>query len=188
MGSVQRLLTLVGACATLAAAGDAHALLYDVDFSSPPHTVGLPPVVGSGPAPRRRSATIRFGTPTVVATLGALTEQPLQLDSFDNQGDQIKLQIDDLPASNFYCLQSDVLVTQAQNIAGADLTFLFDTPEGVRSIRFEPDGEVSALVTNGSFSGVIGELHLGRCGRPPGRSRPGQRRLAHSSRRRPGDG
>ena len=167
MGSVQtfqgsaRLLTLVGVCATLAAAGDAHALLYDIDFSSPPHTVGLPPVVGSGPAPRETVSEIGFGTPTVVAALGALTEQPLQLDSFDNQGDQIELQIDDLPASNFYCLQSDVLVTQAQNIAGADLTFVFDTPQGVRSISFEGDGDVSALVTNGGLSGVIGNYTLG---------------------------
>jgi FlgD Ig-like domain len=160
-GIAQRLLTLVGACATLAAASDAHALLYDVDFSSPPHTVGLPPVTGSGPAPRETVSEIRFGTPTVVASHGALTEQPLHLGSFDDQGDQIKLQIDDLTASTFYCLQSDVLVTQAQNIGGADLTFVFDTPQGVRSISFEGDGDVSALVTNGGFSGVIGTYTLG---------------------------
>jgi hypothetical protein len=140
-------------------ARDAQALLYDVDFGSPPHTVGLPPVIGSGPAPRATVTDIRFGTPTVVAAHGALTDQPLLLDSFDNQGDQVAFQIDDLPISNFYCIQSDVLVSQADMNQDANLTFAFDTPS-VRNIHFESDGEVRVFVSGG-FSGVVGNYTIG---------------------------
>src|SRR5262245_45400794 len=81
-----RLLAIAAVCMLLATAGNADALLYDVTFSSPPHTVGQPPAVGAGPTPRATVSSIEFGTPLVVATLGALTDQPLQLSSFDGQG------------------------------------------------------------------------------------------------------
>ena len=40
-------------------------LLYDVDFSSPPHTVGLPPAVGDGDPPRNTVTQIICGEPLV---------------------------------------------------------------------------------------------------------------------------
>ncbi|MFB3106698.1 MAG: hypothetical protein ACE1ZA_17490, partial [Pseudomonadales bacterium] len=52
--------------------------LYDIDFGSPPHTVGLPPATGAGRPPRDTVSTIVFGSPTVVSGFGALTDQPLE--------------------------------------------------------------------------------------------------------------
>jgi hypothetical protein len=66
------------ALATLTIAGSANGqvLLYDVDFGTPPHVVGQPPVLGDGPAPRNTASTIPMGEPLVVAALGALANQP----------------------------------------------------------------------------------------------------------------
>jgi hypothetical protein len=134
-----------------------NALLYDLDFGSPPHTVGLPPVVGGGPPPRDTVSSINFGTPTVVASLGLLGDQPLQFDSFDNQGDQIELHLFDLPPSSFYVLECEVLVmTQASN---ADFAILFDTPQ-IRTIRFAFGGNVNIFVP-GVSSQSIGTFALG---------------------------
>jgi hypothetical protein len=53
-------------------------ILYDVDFGTPPHTVGQPPTVGRGPAPRDVPTRINFGAPTVVAAVGVMDQQPLR--------------------------------------------------------------------------------------------------------------
>ena len=72
-----RALVLLGLCLALGLAAEpALGVLYDVDFGSPPHTVGLPPVVGGGPPPRNTISSIPFGTPTVVASFGLLADQP----------------------------------------------------------------------------------------------------------------
>ena len=150
----------VAVCLVLTTARSADALLYDVDFSTPPHAVGQLPLTGAGPTPREIVSQVMFGTPTVVAALGALTEQPLLLTSFDGQGDQVKFQLDDLAAANFYCFQADVVVTEAQTTPEGLLTFIFDTPNGVRTIFFEPDGEIRARVVSDP-NDLIGTYTLG---------------------------
>ncbi len=143
----------------LFSAANAQAIVYyDVDFGTPPHTVGLPPVTGGGPIPRATVSSIPFGTPTVVTALGALNDQPLQLSSTDGQGDQITLSLNGLPPADRYCFSSQVLVSNAQ--ATADLGILFDTP-GVRTIRFLANGTVSVFVPTGGTV-VIGGYTLGR--------------------------
>jgi len=66
--------------------------LIDVDFGAP-HTVGNPPVEGfSGPPPLNTVGEIFSGNPTVVSSLGALTDQPLDL-----TGSQIRFFLVDIP-------------------------------------------------------------------------------------------
>jgi len=61
-----------------AGAASAAQLLYDVDFSSPLHTVGAPPTTGVGPFPRQTVSEIVFEPPEVVASSSGLIDQPLQ--------------------------------------------------------------------------------------------------------------
>jgi len=142
----------------LAAASAQATTYYDVDFGTPPHTVGLPPVIGGGPIPRATVSSIVFGTPLVVASLGSLTNQPLQLSSTDGLGDQVSFSLNGLPAADRYCFSSQVLVSLAQGTA--DLAVLFDAPT-VRSIRFRADGTVAVFVSGGGTI-VIGNYTIGR--------------------------
>jgi hypothetical protein len=146
------ILVVVLCCALLVS--DASAVVfYDLDFGTPPHTVGAPPATGGGAAPRNRVSAINFGTPTVRATFGLLTDQPLEFDSFDNQGDQIQLELTDLPPSSSYRFRCDLMIAAAEpettTAAQGALTILFDTPT-VRTIRFGADGNVVILVGTSS--------------------------------------
>ncbi|MGD8395589.1 MAG: FlgD immunoglobulin-like domain containing protein [Candidatus Eiseniibacteriota bacterium] len=155
------LLVALGAM-LLAMPGSASAqiIFYDLDFSTPPHTVGLPPAIGAGPAPRETVSAITFGTPTVIAAYGGLTDQPCAFDSFDGTGDQFSLSLFDLPASTFYRHRCRI---EMGNVAAGDgLTILYDTPQ-VRSIRFDASGNVqifvpgigSATIASFNFATVI---------------------------------
>jgi hypothetical protein len=144
-------------CAMSLIAQPAFAVLYNLDFSTPPHTVGLPPATGGGPPPRNTVSSIPFGTPLVVSSFGVLIDQPLEFDSFDGQGDQIRLVLSDLPASTFYRLETEVLV---ENLATqGNLGILFDTPT-VRTIRFVQSGNINIFVP-GIISGSIGTFRFG---------------------------
>jgi len=68
-------------------------LLYDVDFGTPPHTVGQSPVVGGGPASRDVPTRINFGAPTVVAAEGVMDRQPLRFGSGIHPFDQLSFGI-----------------------------------------------------------------------------------------------
>jgi hypothetical protein len=151
------LLILPLALLMLSAAGARATIYYDVDFGTPPHTVGQPPAAGGGPIPRATVSSIVFGTPLVVAALGDLTDQPLQLSSTDGQGDQVSFSLSGLPAASRYCFSTQVLVSTAQGTA--DLAILFDAPS-VRSIRFRADGTVAIFVSGGGTF-VIGSYTLG---------------------------
>lgn len=153
------LLLLIVVSAALAAAQDAHALLYDVDFSTPPHTIGLPPATGAGPAPRETVSQVVAGNPTVVASLGALTDRPLRLTSYDGTRDQVSFRIDDLPAADYYCLEADVLVTQADANGQLDLTIDAAT---LPTIHVQGDGTISVFVSGVTSSPVlIGNYTIG---------------------------
>ena len=139
-------------------------LLYDVDFGSPPHTVGLPPVAGAGAGapPRDTLSSINFGTPTVVASFGPLTDQPLEFDSFDGQGDQIQLRLSNLPARSSYTIEADLVIAALDDFAGP-FTVHLDAPQ-IRTVRFRADGTVTHSApgsrgTIGSFT-FGSEIHL----------------------------
>ena len=119
--------------------------LYLLDFGSPPHTVGLPPATGAGPAPRNTVTSVWFGAPTVASSVGSLTDQPLKFDSLDGKYDQILLGLRDLPLDHVYCIESDVLIDT--NTRGRKFVILHDTPT-IRNIEFI-NGVISAYVPYG---------------------------------------
>lgn len=127
-------------------------LLYSVDFGSPPHTVGLIPVTSTGEAPRNYVSNINFGTPTVVTSLGALTDQPLEFDSFDLVGDQVQIQLNDLPSANKYFISVDISVVDVVTFDRSFVLFL-DTPQ-VRSIAFQSDNSIREFVPGSSGSTI----------------------------------
>lgn len=150
-------LALFATIALLGLSDPASATLYDVDWSSPPHNVGYPPAISYGPAVRRSPTQIIFGNPLVVSALGAMTEQPLQFDSWDGSTDQVEFRLDDLPIYEFYSLESDVLVESAE--AGGAFTLLFAGP-AVRRIDFESSGTVSQFVSGLPYT-PIGSYTIG---------------------------
>jgi hypothetical protein len=131
--------------------------LYDLDFSTPPHTVGLPPVIGNAPAPRETVTDIPFGDPRVAATFGPLNDQPLRFDTADGNGDQIELDVEDLATCGVYTFNADVLVAVIQ--PNQELSIHFDTPE-VRNVYFDDSGDIMAFVP-GQIIGIIGGYTLG---------------------------
>ncbi|MFI4910394.1 MAG: hypothetical protein ACIAQZ_01865 [Sedimentisphaeraceae bacterium JB056] len=124
-------------------------LLYDVDFSSPPHTLGETVVVDDGVLPRKGPKEIRFGEPKVVSSVGALTDQPLSLSGYGAGGNtdysQIYFGFDDSFTAAFpkYYIEMDVLI---ECITG-NLTLVLDTPS-VRTLKFHDDGSVAIWGTN----------------------------------------
>ncbi len=142
-----RTLTLSLLAATVSVAGTAQAdvALYDVDFGSPPHTVGAPPVVGYGLTPRDTPTSINDGTPTVQAAVGALAAQPLMLDSTDGDGDQVGFDLTEFSECRVFYFRSEVLVSSVGLDPDAELAFLFDTP-AVRTVRFLGDGSIDIFV------------------------------------------
>jgi hypothetical protein len=126
-------------------------LIYDVDFGTPPHTVGQPPAVGSGSAPRRTPTAIVFGDPKVVAAQGALTDQPCLFGNGTSGYDQLQFSMAGLPADSTYRLELQVLV---EVLAGSwpndDFSIILDLPTA-HSIRFMTNGEIRAGQVIGQF-------------------------------------
>ncbi len=139
------IVSALGVIASLIGALDARAsdVLYDVDFETPPHVLGSTPTTGDGPAPRETISSVVFGAPTVVLGYESLGQQPLLFDSSDQAADQIRLDLSNLPASDHYCIEADLLIS-AQAGTDTGFTILHDTPQ-VRNIRFE-NGEIRTFV------------------------------------------
>ncbi len=138
--------------------------LYDVDFSSPLHTVGEPPARGDGPAPRRTPTGIGFGSPVVVDALGELDDQPLRFEVDPANSPHfaqlilVLREFYDSPMEKFsgYRIEMDVMI---ESLSEDRLTILLDTPS-VRNVYFNPDGTVEQ---RGSFpSTIIGSYSLGK--------------------------
>jgi len=133
-----------------------NTVLYNIDFESPKHTVGLAPAVGDGPVPRDTVSSVNVGTPLITANFGAVNSQALQFDSSDNQGDQVSINLNDLPSSNLYCFEADVLINSIFDIT-QPFTIFFDTPQ-IRRIDFKSDGKIQPFVpllgaaTTGDYS------------------------------------
>jgi len=115
-------------------------VLYDVNFGTPPHTVGLVPATGGGPAPRKTVTSTVFGNPKVQATFEDLTVQPLVFDTYNQTNyDQIEFRIDFPETYEVYNMDVDITIKEMleQNL----FTILFDLPYAYR-IDFYPSGEI----------------------------------------------
>ncbi len=132
-------------------------LLYDVDFSTPPHMVGSVPTTGAGQTPRDVPTEVVFGDPTVVAQLGALTDQPCSFGNGTTGYDQLEFAVDPSHPDGFsrvfdeYHLQMTLLIEQYGS--GELFRIFFDCPT-VNSIGFYGDGTIRlypAGVTVGTF-------------------------------------
>ncbi len=158
---------LVGCVIVLLAAGPAVGdfdLLYDVDFGSPPHTVGNVPVVGeTDPAPRKVPTLIRFGDPTVVAAMGAMTDQPCAFGNGTTGYDQLQFYVDPGAPGGFpaaypvYRLEVDLL---PETLSGDALVLLFDCP-GTQKITFYSNGEIEAYFGWPPLEQIIGTYTAG---------------------------
>jgi hypothetical protein len=123
-------------------------LFYDVDFGTPPHTVSKRPVADYfGPAPRNAPSGVYLGAPIVVASEGALDQQPLRFGSGTSRYDQVGFGIagtgfdDKLP---FYHFELTVMCVSGAPTILPLLVIFFDAPHA-HQIRFLPDGRISAL-------------------------------------------
>lgn len=130
--------------------------LYEVTFSSPPHTVGMAPVTNTNTSSRDRISEIVSGKPTVVNSFGPLTEQPLELLASIADGySQIRF---GLSSDDFIVFDTDLCVRSSTAQTKGGLTFLFDTPE-VRNVYFMPNGDVRIFVPRVADQ-VIGRYEL----------------------------
>jgi hypothetical protein len=115
-------------------------VLYDVTFSTPPHTVGEAPIVGAGSTPRA-TVSSNSGSPEVVAQSGLLDEQPVE---FDLGFEQVRFDLDDLPLSTSYRVECDLLLNGISDVLSY-LRVSFNTPT-VRNINFNGSGAVEYFV------------------------------------------
>jgi len=137
---------------------------YDVDFGTPPHAVGRPPVVDSfRPAPRKAPSSINFGTPTVVAAEGVMDQQPLRFGSgmgripvYDQVGFGIQGSGFDGQLSHYHFELTVMLVSDYQD-KPSPFTILFDTPSADQ-IRLLSNGVISAINVGASLV----ETEIGR--------------------------
>ena len=132
-------------------------LLYDVDFGTPPHTPGEPPVLGDGPAPRETPSTIPFGEPLVVEALGELVDQPCAFGYHPvNPYDQLTFYTEQGGAHGFpdaypsYRLQMLVLVENT----GMEFKVFVDCPSA-HSVIFDSFGNIRAVVLGGGGYNII---------------------------------
>jgi hypothetical protein len=87
-------------------------LLYDVDFGTPPHVVGQPPVIAWGSVPRETPTSINFGDARVVAQQGVLADQPCAFGNGTTGYDQIQFATfhTGVPSYERYHVEIQVLV------------------------------------------------------------------------------
>lgn len=128
-------------------------VLYNINFNSPGQPVNQLVVTGSPPS---FVSSIIFGSPTVVPSFGALTDQPLRMDMVGNAPsfyyDQIQL---NMPAIHPPAIDLSFDFTSSGVVGGGGgLTVLFDTPT-VRNIYFDNQGAISA------FSPFVGSTTFG---------------------------
>jgi len=156
------LFSLLGAGVITANA--ASILLIDVDFGTPPHIVGNPPVEGfTGPPVLNTVGEIFSGSPVVVSSLGALTNQPL-----DISGAQIRFFLTDIPSlgiigvelprCSIYTTEADILFDSS----GGQLVIFEDAPQ-IRRITFLADLTITATDNFVTFTeSQIGTYNVGQ--------------------------
>ena len=133
-------------------------VLYDIDFSSPTHTVGSQMTTGEGSPPRDTPTASVFGDQIVRDSFGTLTEQPVELIP-DDSGyhmpySQFRLDANfagDYPA---YRLDFDVYLENFTTGSDDDFVVIFDTPSVVR-LDLNSEGNI---VENGYLTGPSGTI------------------------------
>ncbi|MFB3908566.1 MAG: FlgD immunoglobulin-like domain containing protein [Candidatus Eisenbacteria bacterium] len=134
-------------------------LLYDVDFGTPPHTAGQPPVTGTGPAPRETPTEIRFGDPKVVAVFADLTDQPCGFGNGTPGYDQLRFGVGTNDADGFpedyddYYFSLDVVIGVLE---GDIFIVYFDAPT-INRLDFRDNGDIREY----SSDTVIGSWDAG---------------------------
>lgn len=156
MRSHRQILALGVALVLLGFALPAQAdLLYFVDFGTPPHTEGSPPVTGSGPAPRATPTSINFGDPTVRAAFEDMNSQPCVFGNGTTGYDQIQFGVGTNDPQGFpddyddYYLSVDVVIGIFLNDV---FVILFDAPT-VNRLDFLSNGDIQE-VASGSIIGA----------------------------------
>jgi hypothetical protein len=119
-------------------------LLYDIDFSSPIHTVGQQMTIGAGSIPSRTASRNNFGEQIVISSCYGLTEQPVKLvpgdtPLVDRDYSQFQLSMSEFSYPS-YKLDFDVCISGMSS--GWDgFTLLFDVPTVVR-LHFSNNGYI----------------------------------------------
>jgi len=119
------------------------ALLYDVPFSAPVDTLGLPAAVGGGGPVFHSPSSKVFGTSQVVASGGGLNDRPLLLIPGAAGGftySQYGFAIDQFDHSPIYQFDLDISLSNMAAV-GDELVLLFDTPTSTR-IDFGNGGQI----------------------------------------------
>ena len=141
-------------------------VLYDVDFGTPPHTIGQPPVLGSrGPAPRDVPTRFLGLVPTVVAAVGVMDQQPLQFESGGIPFEQVKFGIGnrfddggfDFQLPNYHFELTVMIISEGR------LIIFFDGPTA-NSVQFtSSDGHQirASVLGTGQYNIVIGQWDPG---------------------------
>jgi len=110
------------------AAASGSEVLYDIDFSSPEHVLNQTPTAGTG---IKKISGINFGSPTVRATSGVMTDRPVEFDAVTSY-EQFELDIS--KAASSYQIDFDVASHGLRN-SQYDFDVVLDTPE-VRTVDF----------------------------------------------------
>jgi hypothetical protein len=130
----------------VACAGTAHAeILYDVDFSTPPHTVGEAPASFVGDLPRRgpsRVVTQFNNSTTVVSAAGPLVDQPAVLEGVSNGGVTLEFAVNDEQTAGFDSYQLELSLV-IEELASADQVRLFADFPRVNTVIFDAQRKVS---------------------------------------------
>jgi hypothetical protein len=139
-------------------------MLYDVDFGSPPHSVGQPPVVGAEPVPRDRPTALSFAPPTVESSVGAMDDQPMQLRVLSGMLSQAEFDLGaqtDIPTGfDLYRVDYDAMVVSLDSRLDS-LTMLLDMPI-VRNVYLTGGQTIRYFVSGpGGGGGIIGTYSFG---------------------------
>jgi hypothetical protein len=130
-------------------------LLYDVDFGTPPHTIGDPPVLGTGPAVRETPTAINFGDPMVVDSWGMLQDQPCLFGVGTTGYDQLEFGVAE-SASGFpeeYDVYHAEMVVMIEILSGSssDVFKVFLDAPAVNYVEFAPGGIIRVFPGGGSI-------------------------------------
>jgi hypothetical protein len=132
-------------------------VLYDMDFSSPHHAVGMAPSTGGGPWPRHHLTELVFGDPRIQESVCGLTSQPLVL-SLERRHlpykvergrhQQVRLELGTEYAR--YRIELEICLDSTgapEETFSGNFMLSLDTPKA-HFIQFQPDGDIHVLNRN----------------------------------------
>ena len=143
-----------------AAGAEQQTLLYDVDFSSPPHVVGQTPFVGTGTIPRDKPTSTYLGDPTVVSSARALVDQPVLFRNNDSGYQQLIFEIEDQPdgkASKYpqYEITLDILLGSLGPGINDGFSLFLGNPDELLKIHFDDAAKIWVL------NGIDNDFEIG---------------------------